>query len=314
MHPTLSDASAMSANPAALRGSVAITGASGLVGRALASDLELARTSVIRLSRRSGPGVVAWDAEQGILNPQALDGLETIVHLAGENIASGRWTAARKQRIRDSRVEGTRNLVRSLEKLASPPKVFVCASAIGFYGDRVDELLDENSPPGTGFLAETCREWEAAASEATARGTRVVCARFGVVLSKEGGALQKMLLPFKLGAGGRIGSGRQYWSWVALSDVVGAIRHAIVTATLAGPVNVVSPQPVTNAEFTKVLARVVHRPALFPMPAAAARLALGEMADELLLASARVLPRKLESSGYRFLFSDLETALRDALR
>lgn len=314
MSRTHSDTPAMSGNSGTNSGTVAITGATGLVGRALASALESARTSVIRLSRRSGPGLVAWDPTQGILNPQALDGLETIVHLAGENIAAGRWTAAQKRRIRDSRVEGTRNLVRSFERLASPPKVLVCASAIGFYGDRGDELLDEDSPAGTGFLAETCREWEAAASEAAVCGTRVVCTRFGVVLSKDGGALQKMLLQFKLGAGGRVGTGRQYWSWVALPDVVGAIRHALATASLSGAVNVVSPQPATNAEFTRALAKVLHRPALFPMPAAAARLALGEMADELLFASARVLPRRLEASGYRFQFSDLEAALRDALK
>jgi uncharacterized protein (TIGR01777 family) len=240
--------------------------------------------------------------------------MTAIVHLAGENIAAGRWTAAQKRRIRDSRVEGTKSLVRSLSRLASPPRVFVCASAIGFYGHRGDELLDESSPSGTGFLPEVCREWEAAAEEAKSFGMRVVETRFGVVLSKAGGALQKMLLPFKLGGGGRIGSGQQYWSWVALPDVVGAIRHAIVTDSLTGPINVVAPNPVSNAEFTHTLANLLHRPAVIPMPAAAARLMLGEMADELLLASARVLPRKLEQTGYAFQFGDLEGALRDALR
>ena len=295
-------------------GAVAISGASGLVGSALAAALERDGTRVLRLSRRSGPGVVTWDPAEGVSDPSSLEGLRGVVHLAGENIASGRWTDAQKQRIRDSRVEGTRNLCRSLGTLKSPPGVFVCASAIGFYGDRGDELLDESSPAGQGFLADVCQEWEAAAQEAAATGARVVQTRFGVVLSKEGGALQKMLTPFKMGVGGRVGSGRQYWSWVALPDVVGSIRHALATESVTGPVNVVSPQPVTNAEFTKVLAKVLHRPAFFPMPAAAARLALGEMAEELLLASARVAPRTLEESGYAFQFSELEAALRDALQ
>ncbi|MFO1094774.1 MAG: TIGR01777 family oxidoreductase [Planctomycetaceae bacterium] len=295
-------------------GTVGITGASGLVGRALAAVLESTGAAVVRLSRRPASDTVAWNPSQGIVTPQAVDGLDVVVHLAGENIASGRWTAAQKQRIRDSRVAGTRNLARSLSQLASPPQAFICASAIGFYGDRGDELLTESSAVGTGFLADVCQEWEAAADEARAFGARVVQMRFGVVLSKEGGALQKMLLPFKLGAGGRIGSGKQYWSWVALPDVVGAIRHAIVSEDLTGPVNVVAPNPATNAEFTRVLARVLHRPAIMPMPAAMARLALGEMADELLLASARVVPQKLDSSGYKFQFRDLEPAIRDALK
>ncbi|MBL8850450.1 MAG: TIGR01777 family oxidoreductase [Planctomycetaceae bacterium] len=304
----------MSANTLPTTGTVAITGASGLVGAALIRALDESGTPVLRLSRRPGPGTIEWDPSQGVGDTSRLEGVAAVVHLAGENIASGRWTDAQKRRIRDSRVEGTRNLVSSLAKLSSPPRVLVCASAIGFYGDRGDELLDESSPPGRGFLADTCREWEAAADGAKAFGARVVQARFGVVLSKDGGALQKMLLPFKLGMGGRIGSGRQYWSWVALPDVVGAIRHAMVTTSLSGPVNVVSSQPATNAEFTKALANVLHRPAVFPMPAAAARLAFGEMADELMLASARVVPRKLEASGYRFQYDYLETALRDALK
>jgi len=294
-------------------GVVAITGASGLVGRALTTALESAGTSVIRLSRRSGAATVTWDPALGITDPQALAGVAALVHLAGENIASGRWTDAQKRRIRESRVAGTRNLVLSLGRAPSPPRVLVCASAIGFYGNRGDEMLDESSPSGAGFLAKVCREWEAAADEAKRLGTRVIQTRFGVVLSKEGGALKKMLLPFKLGAGGRVGSGQQYWSWVALADVVGAIRHAIATESLSGPVNVVAPQPATNAEFTKTLAKVLHRPAIFPVPAAAARLVLGEMADELLLASARVVPQRLNASGYVFQFRDLEAALLDAV-
>jgi len=293
---------------------VAVSGASGLVGAALCAALRQDGLRVIRLSRSPGPETVVWDPERGVPDAGPLEGVHAVVHLAGENIASGRWTDSQKKRIRDSRVAGTRNLCRSLGALKSPPKVFVCASAIGYYGNRGDELLDESSPAGTGFLADVCREWEAAAAENAPGGSRVVQTRFGVVLSKDGGALQKMLTPFKMGVGGRIGSGKQYWSWVALADVVGSIQHALKTDSLSGPVNVVAPQPVTNAEFTKVLASVLHRPAIFPMPAVAARLAFGEMADELMLASARVAPRKLETSGYTFRFRDLEGALRDALK
>ena len=314
MYATLNRNGSMSANSSEATGSVAVTGASGLVGAALIRALDAGGTPVLRLSRRPGPGTIEWDPSQGIADPSQLEGVAAVVHLAGENIASGRWTDAQKRRIRESRVDGTRNLVNSLSKLSSPPRVLVCASAIGFYGDRGDELLDESSPPGTGFLADTCREWEAAADVARAFGARVVQTRFGVVLSKEGGALQKMLLPFKMGAGGRVGSGKQYWSWVALPDVVGAIRHAIATTSLLGPVNVVAPNPATNLEFTKALAKVLHRPAIMPMPAPMVRLAFGEMGDELLLASARVVPRKLESSGYAFEYRELEGAIRDAVK
>jgi uncharacterized protein (TIGR01777 family) len=297
-----------------MRPGVAITGATGLVGSALAERLPQAGMRVIRLSRRPGPETVVWDPAQELTDAGPLEGLQAVVHLAGENIGGRRWSAEQKRRLRNSRVEGTRNLARSLGRLASPPQVLVCASAVGFYGDRGDELLDESSRAGTGFLADLCREWEAAADDASKLGIRVIQTRFGVVLSQDGGALQKMLLPFKMGAGGRIGSGRQYWSWVALPDVISAIRYAISTPSLAGPVNVVSPQPATNSDFTRTLAKVLHRPAVLPMPAALARLALGEMADELLLASARVVPRKLEASGFTFQFSDLESALRDALK
>lgn len=296
------------------RPTVAITGATGLVGSALAEKLQQAGTRVIRLSRRPGSETVVWDPSRELTDVSPLEGLQAVVHLAGENIGGRRWSADQKRRLRDSRVEGTRNLVRGLKRLASPPQVLVCASAIGFYGDRGGDLLDESSAPGTGFLADLCREWEAAADDALDLGIRVVKTRFGVVLSKDGGALQKMLLPFKLGVGGRVGSGRQYWSWVALPDVIAAIEYVISTPSLSGPVNVVSPSPSTNAEFTRDLANVVHRPAIVPMPAIAARLALGEMADELLLASARVVPRKLEASGFKFEFSHLESALRDALK
>jgi uncharacterized protein len=304
----------MNGSNSARPGGVAITGATGLVGSALAEKLRPTETRVIRLSRRPGPDTVVWDPGQELTDVSPLEGLQAVVHLAGENIGGRRWSDEQKRRLRDSRVDGTRNLVRSLSRLTTRPEVLVCASAIGFYGDRGDELLDESSPAGTGFLADLCREWEAAAEEVSKFGIRVVKTRFGVVLSKDGGALQKMLLPFKMGVGGRIGSGRQHWSWVALPDVIAAIQYAISTSTLTGSVNVVSPQPVTNAEFTQALAKVLYRPAVFPMPAFLARLALGEMADELLLASARVVPGELEASGFKFQYSDLESALRDALK
>jgi uncharacterized protein (TIGR01777 family) len=294
--------------------SVAITGATGLVGLALADRLKANGTRVIRLSRRAAPETVVWDPAQELADVGPLENLHAVVHLAGENIGGRRWSDEQKRKLRDSRVTGTRNLVRSLARLKSPPQVLVCASATGFYGDRGDEILDESSPSGTGFLADLCREWEAAADEASQLGIRVVKTRFGIVLSKDGGALQKMLFPFKMGVGGRIGSGEQHWSWVALPDVIAAIQYAMATPSLSGPVNVVAPIPPTNAEFTRTLAHALHRPAIFPMPAVAARLALGEMADELLLASTRVVPRKLEASGFTFEFSHLETALRDALK
>jgi len=294
--------------------SVAITGATGLVGSTLADRLKQAGTRIIRLSRRPGPETVVWDPAQELSDVGPLENLQAVVHLAGENIGGRRWSDEQKRKLRDSRVTGTRNLVRSLARLKSPPEVLVCASATGFYGNRGAEVLDESSPAGTGFLADLCREWEAAADEASQLGIRVVKTRFGIVLSKDGGALQKMLLPFKMGVGGRIGSGKQYWSWVALADAIAAIQFALATPSLSGPVNVVAPDPSTNAEFTRDLANVVHRPAIFPMPAVAARLVLGEMADELLLASTRVVPRKLESSGFKFEFGHLEIALRDALK
>ena len=235
------------------------------------------------------------------------------MHLAGENIAVRRWTPAQKARIRDSRVQGTRLLAQSLARLQQPPTVMVCASAIGFYGDRGEELLTEGSAPGSGFLTDTCRAWEAAAQPASEKDIRVVNLRLGVVLSPGGGALAKMLLPFRLGVGGKIGSGRQYMSWIEIDDVVGVIHYALTTDELRGPVNAVAPNPVTNREFTKTLGRVLSRPTIFPMPAFAARLAFGEMADELLLASTRVKPARLQNSGYYFRHPRLEDALRHLL-
>jgi uncharacterized protein (TIGR01777 family) len=236
-----------------------------------------------------------------------------VVHLAGANIAAGRWTPARKAEIRDSRVEGTRSLCQALARLAHPPQVLASASAVGFYGDRGTETLTEESVAGTGFLPGVCQAWEAAAEPATRVGIRVVHLRFGMILSPAGGALRKMLLPFRLGGGGRVGSGAQFVSWIAIDDVLGAIEHVLREESLHGPVNVVAPESVTNAEFTRSLGRVLRRPTLIPLPAFAARLAFGEMADALLLASARVMPARLRASGYRFRFPELEGALRHLL-
>jgi len=294
---------------------ILVSGSSGLIGSQLVPFLEAGGHEVMRLVRRgaSGDDEIHWDPAAGSIDGEALAGLDAVVHLAGENIAAGRWNDELKRRIRTSRVEGTRLLCESLAELQTPPPVLVCASAVGFYGDRGNAELDEESEPGTSFLPDVCREWEAAADPARRRGVRVVSLRLGVVLSRDGGALEKMLGPFKLGAGGVIGGGRQYWSWIAIDDVVGAIQHAITCEALNGPVNCVAPNPVTNREFTKTLGRVLGRPTLVPLPAFAARLALGEMADALLLASARVLPKRLQETGYKFRHPELESALLNAL-
>ena len=293
---------------------IAISGASGLVGSALAATLTAGGHGVRRLVRgAAAAGDIAWDPQTGSIDAAKLEGADAVVHLAGEGIASGRWNAERKRRIRESRVAGTGLVARTLASLSRRPSVLVCASAVGFYGPRGDEELDEASPSGTSFLSEVCRAWESAADPARVAGIRVVHARFGVVLSARGGALAKMVTPFQLGAGGRLGSGRQWMSWVSIDDVVLAIGHALVTSSVAGPLNVVAPRPVTNAEFTKTLGRVLGRPTIFPMPAFAARLAFGEMADELLLSGQRVVPRRLLESGYRFRHEDLEPALRHVL-
>jgi uncharacterized protein (TIGR01777 family) len=240
-------------------------------------------------------------------------GADAVVNLAGASIADGRWTTARKALLRSSRIDTTRALVGALAKMNARPSVLLSASAIGYYGDRGGQTLTEESHPGADFLAGLAEEWEAEALKAEALGIRVVLARFGIILARAGGALAKMILPFKIGVGGKLGSGRQWMSWVTLEDVVGILRLAIENASLRGAINVVSPQPVQNADFTKVLAKVMHRPALFPAPAFALRLALGEMADALLLSSQRVLPIALEKLGYRFLNSDLSPALKSLL-
>ena len=298
---------------------IAVTGSTGLVGGALAPRLAAGGHRVVRLVRSTttallpGERAVSWDPDAGAIDSTGLVGVEAVVHLAGESIASGRWTEARKRRIRASRVGSTRLLAEALARLARPPRVLVAASATGYYGDRGDEVLREDSAPGRGFLASVCREWEAAAEPAARRGIRVVHLRIGLVLSRDGGALAALLTPFRLGAGGPVGSGAQWWSWITLDDLVGAILHALVTEPLAGPVNAVAPNPVTNREFAKTLGRVLRRPALLPLPAFAARLVLGEMAGALLLASARVVPARLQATGYAFREPVLEGALRREL-
>lgn len=288
-----------------------ITGASGLVGTALSQHVAAQGHDVYALTRTpKSDNEIGWDPAQGKLNSADIEGMDAVVHLAGESIAEGRWDEAKKKRIYDSRVKGTQLLSQTLATLQAKPKVLVSTSAIGYYGDRGDETLDEQSEPGHElFLTEVCKAWEAATDSASNAEIRVVHARLGMVLSSDGGAISKMLLPFKMGVGGRIGSGHQYWSWITLTDVVHAFTHVIDHENLRGAVNFVAPNPVTNREFTKAMGQALKRPTVFPMPAFAARLALGEMASELLLPSARVYPRQLEASGFQFEHAELPTAL-----
>ena len=294
---------------------VLVSGSTGLIGSALIPALANEGHHVVRLTRSGGAGddgTVRWDPSAGEIDADRLEEIDAVVHLAGESV-QGRWTSAKKARIRNSRVWGTRLLAETLAGLPAPPGVMVSASATGYYGDRGDELLREESAPGSNFLARTCQEWEAAADPAREAGVRVVHPRFGLVLSAEGGALATMLPIFKLGGGGKIGSGRQYWPWVAIDDIVGAVLHALTADSLEGPVNVVVPDPPTNLQYTRTLGRVLNRPTIFPLPAPVARVALGQLADELLLASQRVEPAKLEESGYESRYPELEGALRHLL-
>jgi uncharacterized protein (TIGR01777 family) len=296
---------------------VLVSGSSGMVGTALRQALRSdghSAASLVRPGSALQTGDVRWDPVTGELDLAAAEGAEAAVHLAGASIAAGRWNDERKRVIRDSRVEATRRLVTALGKLKRRPAVLISASAIGIYGDRGEEELTEQSAPGGDFLSQVARDWEAEAARAEQAGIRVVCLRFGVILAAHGGALAKMLLPFRWGLGGKIGSGRQWMSWLTLGEAVGMVRYALENAKLRGPVNAVAPTPVRNADFTQALARAVSRPAIFPMPAFAARLAFGEMADALLLASQRVLPAGLQESGYTFRQAELAGALQAVLR
>jgi len=295
---------------------VLMTGSSGLVGTALRPRLAESEHEVRRLRRGAtvSGDTTSWNPATGSFADGALDGIDAVVHLAGESIASGRWTVARKNEIRESRVTGTDHLCRALARLESPPKVLVAASAVGYYGDRGDELLDESAVLGDGFLPEVCQVWEDAVGPARDKGIRVVHLRIGIVLTPLGGALKQMLLPFRLGVGGVLGTGSQYMSWVALDDLLDIIIYALTNNSLIGPVNAVAPQAVTNRQFTKALGSVLSRPTILPAPAFALRLVLGEMAEALLLASTRVDPAVLrEAGGFDFSYPDLESALRHVL-
>ena len=295
---------------------ILVSGSHGLVGKALTNSLTEDGHEVVRLVRRErafGSPEVEWYPDQGRIDATHLEGIDAVVHLAGDNIAAGRWTTQKKRSIRESRVQGTSLLSDTLASLSRPPSVFISASAIGFYGNRGDEPLTEQSAPGNDFLAKVCMDWEAATKSAVEKGIRTVHSRFGVILDAGEGALAKMLPPFRAGLGGKVGDGKQWMSWIALEDVVGGLKFLLADKSIDGPVNFVAPNPVTNAEFTSTLGRVLSRLTIFPMPAFAARLAFGEMADALLLSSQRVDPAVLEDKGFLFSWPTLEPALRQIL-
>jgi uncharacterized protein len=293
---------------------VLVSGVSGPIGAALLPSLRAGGWFVVRLVR--GPATkenqISWNPEKPIA-PEIVSGFDAVIHLAGESIF-GRWTEAKKTKILNSRVAGTSNLSQALAQAEEKPKVFVCGSAIGYYGNRGDELLREESAPGTGFLAQVCQEWEEATTPAVQADIRTAHLRTGIVLSPKGGALGAMLLPFKLGLGGRIGDGRQWMSWIHVQDMMGAIHHILKNGLLQGAVNMVAPKPVTNAEFANTLASVLSRPAILPMPALAVKAVFGEMGEEMLLASQKVEPGKLISSGYPFRYRELKSSLEALLR
>jgi len=299
---------------------IAVTGSTGLVGSSLVPFLTTQGHSVKRFVRAASnssptaPGESAvWNPATGALDVADLEGCEAVVHLAGENIGSSRWNDEKKKQMRDSRINSTKLLVERMSQMKEPPKVFLCASAIGYYGDSGDTILSEKSEKGKGYLADLCDEWEQTAKVAQKAGIRVVNYRLGVILSPKSGALQKMLLPFQMGGGGLIGSGKQYFSWIAIDDVIGSILHCLLTPSLSGPVNAVAPNTVSNEEYTHALGSVLQRPTILPMPAFAARMAFGEFADECLLASQRVVPDLLNQTAYQFRYRNIEPALRHLL-
>ena len=293
---------------------ILIAGSSGLIGSALVARLKQERHEISRLVRRAPVSAdeIQWDPDAGVIDQASIEGTEAVIHLGGASIAGKRWNDAYKQEIRDSRVNSTRLLSEALARMPQKPEVFLCASALGYYGERADEVLTENSPKGDGFLPDVTAEWEAATAPASEAGIRVCNMRIGVVLSKTGELPRSLLLPFKLGLGGKLGNGRQYMSWIHIDDVAGAFAHALNTPSLAGPINLAAPNPVTNAEFTQALASVLSRPALFTVPAFALRIAMGEMA-KFALASARLYPLRITESGFKFRWEDIEPALRDIL-
>lgn len=296
---------------------VLISGSTGFVGSAVVAFGKQQGWDITRLVRSSGStkeNQILWSPQSGQIDKEKLENFDTVIHLAGESIAQGRWTEAKKARICDSRIQGTSLLSQTLAQLEKPPSTVISASAVGVYGNRNDSILTEQSSSGTGFLAEVGKIWEASTVPLQEKNIRVIHLRLGVILGKNGGALSKMLLPFKMGVGGIIGNGKQYMSWIMLDDVVQIISFLLQHKEIKGPVNAVSPYPVTNKEFTKTLAKVLSRPAIFPLPAFSARLIFGEMADETLLASNRVIPEVLQQSGYEFLYPDLEQALRSLIK
>lgn len=294
---------------------ILISGSHGLVGQALSRSLATDGHTVMRLVRKSSSNEneIEWQPESEVIDSSRIEALDAVVHLAGESIASGRWTDEKKQRIFDSRVKGTFTLSKALAQLNEPPKSFLCASAIGYYGDRKDEVLTESSAPGNDFLSTVCVQWEKATGPAIEKGIRTVLTRFGIILDKKGGALAKMLTPFRMGIGGRVGEGKQWMSWIALDDVVSALRFVLNKADITGPVNFVAPNPVTNEAFTRALGRTLGKPSLIPIPEFGVRLAFGEMADALLLSSQRVEPTKLNDAGFEFRLTTIDEALRRIL-
>jgi len=294
---------------------ILIVGSSGLVGMALVKVLRNIGYEVVRLVRsRSGSDSVVWNPLTGEINTDEIKGVDAVINLAGESISNGRWTPSKKKKIWDSRVLGTQNLCRVLSSLDSPPKVLINASAIGYYGDTGDTKVVEDSVSGNTFLSAVCQEWENATNSIEEKGVRVVKLRIGIVLTPKGGALKKMLVPFKMCVGGKIGTGQQYMSWIALNDLVNIIRFCLEDERACGPINAVAPTAISNGEFTKILGKTLNRPTIFPLPAAVARFLLGEMADELLLRGTRVVPKKLEDLGFKFTYPDLSEALKELLK